>query len=373
MSDANTNPVGQTTTPATTLATPPKAVHVDFNKPAPPKPTTPFKMAGKTDRRLKLFLWGNTGTHKTILSLSFPSPVAIDLEKGTELYGQAFKFDVIDPPPTTSDEIIAAVEWLATNKHNYRTLVIDPITIFWEMLQRKWSDIFLKRNRSGKGFKHEFYDFQVRDWQTIKSEWKQFLQALVRLDMNVIVTAREKAQYADGEMMKKVGETFDGEKTLPYMFDTNLHLSKRDGKFFATCIKDRSNHFPEGKEIENPTYSMFEEMFGKKHLERKSKPEEKTKKNSEEKPETISPTTTTPKPEPATSAVQAHREAINKHIYELIKKLKLPTKTVLKALAVYGATKIAGLKDSDASMIESKLEARIVFAQKKAQTENPSA
>ena len=48
------------------------------------------------------------------------------------------------------------------------------------------------------------------------------MRDLMALDMNVIVTARAKPEYdsSGGEMMKVVGETFDGEKTLAYWFDT---------------------------------------------------------------------------------------------------------------------------------------------------------
>ena len=34
--------------------------------------------------------------------------------------------------------------------------------------------------------------------------------------MNVIITARQKTQYADSGFMRAIGETFDGEKSLPY-------------------------------------------------------------------------------------------------------------------------------------------------------------
>ena len=95
-----------------------------------------------------------------------------------------------------------AVQWLLTNAHSYRTLIIDPITIYWDALQKKWSDIFLKRNKGSKGYRFEFYDLQPRDWMTIKAEFKELIRKLIALDMNVIVTARQKVQYAKDSALK---------------------------------------------------------------------------------------------------------------------------------------------------------------------------
>ena len=126
--------------------------------------TSPFQRAGSRNNRLKLFLWGDSGVGKTTLALQFCNPVVIDLEAGTELYGEAFTFDVLHA--TTADEVMEAVDWLLKNRHDYRTLVIDPITIYWDALQKKWSDIFLRRNKGSKGYRHEFYDLQPKDWMS---------------------------------------------------------------------------------------------------------------------------------------------------------------------------------------------------------------
>jgi len=244
-----------------------KPIHVDFSKKEQAK--SPFQKARSLDRRLKLFLWGDSGVGKTTLSLQFPKPVVIDLEGGTDLYGESFDFDVLRA--STADEVMAAVEWLLTHPHSYRTLVIDPITVYWDALQKKWSDIFLRRNKGSKGYKFEFYDLQPRDWMTVKAEFKDLIRKLIALDMNVIVTARQKVQYADGAFMKAIGETFDGEKSLPYLFDTIVRLYRDDkGRFLGECLKDRSNRLPPG-EFEC-SFARFEELFGKKALARKARP-----------------------------------------------------------------------------------------------------
>ena len=167
-----------------------RAVRVDFTKKQPT--AAPFAKAGSRDKRLKVFVWGDSGAGKTTLALQFLKPVVIDLEGGTDLYGDAFRFDVLRA--STADEVMTAVDWLLGHEHEFRTLVIDPITVYWDALQKKWSDVFLRRNKGSKGYKFEFYDLQPRDWMTIKAEFKELIRKLIALDMDVVVTARQKVQ-----------------------------------------------------------------------------------------------------------------------------------------------------------------------------------
>ena len=78
---------------------------------------TPFRRAESLDTRLKVFLWGDSGVGKTTLSLQFPKPAVIDLEGGTDLYGDSFDFDVLHV--TTADDVMESVEWLHGNEHSH--------------------------------------------------------------------------------------------------------------------------------------------------------------------------------------------------------------------------------------------------------------
>jgi hypothetical protein len=167
----------------------------------------------------------------------------IDLEGGTDLYGDKFDFAVLHA--STPPEVDRAVTWLSENAHPYQTLVVDPVTVYWEALQRQWSEIYLRRNPGARGNKHEFYEMGPKEWMPIKAELKDLLRRMVALDMHVIVTARSKPQYADGAFMRVIGETFDGEKSLPYIFDVVLRLYReRDGRFLAQVVKDRTGRLP---------------------------------------------------------------------------------------------------------------------------------
>ena len=284
---------------------------------------SPFQSAEATNRRLKLFLWGDTGVGKTTLALRFPEPVVIDMEGGTELYGDVFEFDVLKA--TTADEVIEAVNWLLVNAHPYRTLVLDPITVFWDALQAKWRGIFLRRNRGGKGHNGEFYTLQPKDWVTLKYEFKDLLRKLIQLDMNVIITARQKAQYADTGFMRVIGETFDGEKTLPYLFDTILRLYRDDGRFMAENLKDRSNKMPHGQfEV---SYDRIEQCLGSDTLAREAVP-----------------------------LAMATPDQIDR-IRQFVTDSGIEQKTLQHRLAAYGASRLEDLTEQNAQLIIDKLSA----------------
>lgn len=268
------------------------------------KVENPFMRANKMEKRIKMLIWGESGSGKTTLALQFPNPVVIDCEGGTELYGEKFDFDVI----RTSDpeRIMLAVDYLLRNTHKYKTLIIDPITIFWESLQKKWSDIFLSysekpENKAMKGYKGEFFDFQPKDWMTIKQDWKELLAKINALDMNIVVTARAKKEYEDNQFMKVKGETYDGEKSLSYLFDVVLQLYKENGKRMAFAKKDRSNSLPEDPfEV---SYKIIQEKFGKEGLTREVKTIRTEIADSLFKPAEspkVEPVKTEAKPEPKT-------------------------------------------------------------------------
>lgn len=202
----------------------------------------PFVNAGSKTKKAKILLYGSYGTGKTILSLQFPSPVMIDMERGSECYSSLYDFSVFHT--TDPDGVEHGVEWLHRNKTDRQTIILDSMTEFWSALQFKWSEIFLKRN-NGKGNKVEFYDLQPRDWVQIKNQFKNFLRKLLLLDMNVICTCRLKDMYSESEMLKKIGDTVDADRSLPYLFDTVVRLEKTsEGKYIAKTEKDRTNLLP---------------------------------------------------------------------------------------------------------------------------------
>src|SRR6266571_338101 len=89
-------------------------------------------------KRLKLFMYGPAGVGKTTAAIQFPNSYVIDCERGAENYDQLITQSGSAVFQTNDiNEVIAEVKSLLTVKHDYRTLVIDPITTVYNDLLEK--------------------------------------------------------------------------------------------------------------------------------------------------------------------------------------------------------------------------------------------
>ncbi|MHA2093048.1 MAG: AAA family ATPase [Candidatus Hodarchaeales archaeon] len=198
-----------------------------------------FQQAEEKAKRIKMYVYGPSGVGKTVFSLYWPSPAVIDTEGGTDHYGSEFKFDVIQT--TNLEKIEEAIDELLENPGDHRTLVIDPFTIVYQMIE----DRTLRRLRMRKS--NPAYTLQPLDYKVVKADLKGLVNKIIALDMNIIVTARSKPQYSneEGDFMKIIGQEPDGPRELPFMFDTVLETFINDeGIRTARVIKDRTNKLP---------------------------------------------------------------------------------------------------------------------------------
>lgn len=203
-------------------------------------------------KRFKSLWYGAAGSWKTSTALKlFDKAVVIDMEQGTDFYRSDYpqhKFvDAITP-----QEVAAEISWLSKNKHDYTGLIIDPISIWHEAHRQYWSDVFMVRNRGGKGHKHDFYEMQPKDWSTISFAEKAFLRTLSSLDMNIVLTAHQINEYDNSvgaEMMKKIGVTYGGIKKLDYWADTVIRFNLSGKGCTWTIQKDRALGLEQGKSL----------------------------------------------------------------------------------------------------------------------------
>jgi hypothetical protein len=187
-----------------------------------------FTKAKKVKRYIKVALWGDKKSGKTRFGLSFPKPCVIDTERGTLLYADKYDFAVKDANRWA--ELLQALDALEKGGHEYETLVIDSLTIFWQDL----IDVQIEyvKNRRGNEV------LSTGDWGMIKRRWKGFINRLVDLDMHVVLVMREKDEYTTEtdqrtgeEKSKKTGEHLpDAEKSTGYVFDFILHLVTEENK-----------------------------------------------------------------------------------------------------------------------------------------------
>ena len=198
-----------------------------------------FSKPKKEDKRLKMYVYGDTGTGKTVTGLHFPSPAVLDLDKGCDHYVGHFDFEWLK----TSDieEAGKAIDELIADPQKFKTLMIDGMSNYCDLLMEK--HIKRLRLKSGKSD----YAMQPKDYKPYKHELHVFVNKLLALDMNIIATAKTKPLYASGEseFMKIIGVQDDAHKDIRFMFDVVLELSiGPDNTRIAKVIKDRTNRLP---------------------------------------------------------------------------------------------------------------------------------
>ena len=116
-------------------------------------------------------LFGEGGMGKTTLAAMFPNPVFIRTEDGTASLAGNDNVSLF-PLATSTQDVLDAIEALATQKHGHKTLVIDSITQLGTMVEAEIVAVDPKArsiNQAGGGYgagystaaeKHR----QIRDW-----------------------------------------------------------------------------------------------------------------------------------------------------------------------------------------------------------------
>jgi hypothetical protein len=220
-------------------------------------------------RRLKFFVYGPSAVGKTTAAIQFPNAYIIDTENGTDNYGNLIKkAGSVVFQSNNIDDIIIELNNLLTERHNYRTLIIDPITIIYQSIQEKWDRIFSSHAKSDE--EAEVGDWGMRYWGKVKKDYKALQRKLIKLDMNIIVTAHQKDVYNGNS---KVGISYDSMKGDDYFFDIVIRTKRIADKLMAMVEKERSElgapKFPEQFEW---NYNNFINYFGKDDIERISNP-----------------------------------------------------------------------------------------------------
>lgn len=218
------------------------------------------KKPEEIQKRLKALFYGCAGAGKTMASIQFPKPYLIDTERGAEnqQYAEALKkqngviFQTSD-----FDEILSEVRSLLTEKHDYKTLIIDPLTTVYNNML----DVNEKKVGSEFG----------RHYGETNKQIKRLLNLLLRLDMNVIITSHAKIVYGDN--LSKLGETFDCYKKLDYLFDIVIEIKKFGTKRTGVIKKSRVASLEELSEFPF-SYEYLAKKYGIDNIEGDVKPEE---------------------------------------------------------------------------------------------------
>ncbi len=198
---------------------------------------TPFTKATETKRRLKLLMYGPPKVGKTLTALALPKPVVLDMEHGSDAYADRFEFDVLHTISTS--EVKQAVEWLSGNRGQYQTVIIDPITVWWEALQTVRYEIGERKAVAAKR-PADNVDLAFADWNKMKLAWNGACAKLVNAGYHLVAIARQADLYeGEGLNLKKVGVKPAADKGAPYWFDTVVRVEFRGDDRVAVIEGDR--------------------------------------------------------------------------------------------------------------------------------------
>jgi len=236
----------------------------------------------------RLLVYGAPGSGKTTLALSFPKPVYVfDFDGGLPegIKGVDSDFYGSSPKDTVSNcgYTKFKTQWykLLNEKHDYKTIVIDTITGFQDILAKYiqlvngWKD-GVPRNQT-----LPFYGMLGDYGKQFANEVRQFK------DINLIVTAYEQLTKDDVSGDILAGPNMDGNKVVPKIigaFSDMFYMKAdyKDGKaIYNTYIsqyrryqaKNRLSIHKEDGTIEhvfedpvltNLNYKMIENAYNKK-------------------------------------------------------------------------------------------------------------
>lgn len=209
-------------------------------------------------QRLKVFFYGPAKVGKTTASIQFPKPYWIDTEGSADkpIYARLIKkSDGVVFQSQDFDDVVGQVKGLLTEKHGYKTLIIDSFTILYNDLVDRFE------TQMGSDF--------GRHIAAANKRVKHLLNLLLRLDMNVLITSHSKQEY--GNNMVVLGQTFDCYKKLDYLFDLIIEVQKR-GKERVAIVKGTRFECFEEDETFPFNYEEIAKRYGREILEKEAVP-----------------------------------------------------------------------------------------------------
>lgn len=219
----------------------------------------------------KSLIFGRPGSGKTWFALSWPSPYYIDTEGGASLghYMRRLK-DVggayfgPEDGATDFEAVIDEVKTLTSEKHKYRTLIIDSITKLYALTIAK------EQERLGEG-----KDVFGASKKPAVAYMRRLLNWIGKLDMNVLFVAHQVAEWGlvNGQRTE-TGVTPDIWDKLSYELHLALKVEHQSrGLRTATVTKSRLTGFPEHDRLtlqdgdNDLGYDEFAERYGRDYIE----------------------------------------------------------------------------------------------------------
>lgn len=221
-----------------------------------PEEVTPGKTKG--------MIFGPSGVGKTWFTLTFPAPYYLDTEGGADLqhYQQRLKKSggvYLGPKDGTLDFnfVIDQMQALATEKHPYKTLIIDSITKLYQTAIANEQERLGDKDAFGASKKPAV------------AGMRRLVNWAMKLDMNIWFVAHDAAEWGVDPktgQRTEVGRVPDVWDKLIYELHLTLQAVKRGPSRIAIVKKSRLTGFPDLEQFPLE-YKEFADRYGKDYIE----------------------------------------------------------------------------------------------------------
>lgn len=212
--------------------------------------------------KIKAVLYGVSGVGKTTLALSFPAPYYFDVEGGAKgpQYRELLKKSggaYMGPEEGTLsfDTLIDQMQALATEKHGYKTLIVDSLTKLFQTTIAQEAERLGEKDAFGASKKPAV------------AAMRRLVMWATRLDMNIWFICHETAEWGmvNGQRAE-VGRVADVWDKLIYELDLAIQAAKRGPQRVAIVKKSRLSAFPDGETF-SLDYAEFAARHGRESVE----------------------------------------------------------------------------------------------------------
>lgn len=232
-----------------------------------------FEDAVRVDKKFKVSVYGAAGSGKTTFALSFPGVGVVDMERGTDWYAGRESRSGVKINPNfkvkhtgSAKDVIDLIDGLndqfKKGNRPIETLVIDPVTMFWDAIQ----DAFLERLK--KKSKDNDAKIQLWHWKEIRAPYRRAITKLLNMPIHFVLVGRESNVFEKDDKGELIvaGTKLAGEKDTPYTSDIHLHFFTRphpetsENTFFVRVEKDRTGLLAEGSVVKDFSYHKLKEL-----------------------------------------------------------------------------------------------------------------
>lgn len=204
----------------------------------------------QSGKNLKVLVYGNSGTGKTIFGASFPGPIFVadfdgkissvaNFLRGNPKLGE-IEYETYLPKPGGDDrpfvryntKLIELENAAKAGSFPYRTVVVDSLTLYADQMLK---EIVVQNPGIKRQHSPTTNLTAMQDYMILNSHFKNMLVRVLQLPCNVVVTAHIQTNKDDitGEIHREPLLPGKLAAFLPIMFEEVYRTYRQDGKYFA--------------------------------------------------------------------------------------------------------------------------------------------